>query len=177
MGSMKDAIQQAYQKGYRVTEDGKLIGLKGNELLVQKRGKQRYPTFSISFKGTNSGVYGVPTHKFAAFCFYGDVIFDEGVIVRHLNSNTNDVSKENIVLGSYSDNENDKLKETRIRTAKTARAAQGRRPVNAKLSDEQIREIRIRAKDEIPKRFCKEYGVSDTTIYEILKGRKYNDVT
>lgn len=175
-GSLQKAIKIAYQKGYRVTHDGKLLGLKGNELTVKKRGKQRYPTFSVNVKDlTKSGVYGIPVHKFAAYCFYGDDVFKEGLVVRHLNANTLDISKENIILGTYSENERDKKKEVRIRVAKYARSKQ--RTWNRRFSDEDIRSIRSRIeKGETSASIARSFGVTKGCIHLIKKGENYADV-
>ena len=176
--SLREAIKIAYEKGYRIDIDGKLHGISGKELAVKLRGTQRYPTFAVNVgKLTSSGVYGIPAHKYAAFCFYGESAFGEGLVVRHLDGDVTNLSKENILLGSHSQNNMDKDPEVRKSAAKKARAAQGRRPNNAKLNSDQVREIRNRyEKGESGYAICKDYGVSNVTIYDIINGRKYNDV-
>jgi hypothetical protein len=175
--TIKEAIKIAFEKGYRVTEDGRLIGIKGNELKVKKRGNQRYPTFSVNVGSlTSSGVYGIPIHKFAAYCFYGDEVFEEGVVVRHLNGDTEDISKENILLGTYSDNERDKPVEVRKKAAKIARSHQ-KRPGNSLLTDEQVMEIKKRLKNkESMAAIARDYGVTRNCIFLIKKGVNYKDV-
>lgn len=173
---LHDVIRLAYEKGYRATDDGKIIGLRGKELVLKLRGNQRYPTFPINVGNlTKSGVYGIPAHKFAAYCFYGEEAFKPGIVVRHLNGNTLDISRKNIALGTYSDNEADKPKEVKTRVAKIARAAQGRRPFNAKLTDDQVRFIRART-DLNGQQLADMFGVTRTTIADIRKGKKYADV-
>ena len=171
---------EAVVRGYSVTESGELFGPKG-KLKVSLAGKQRYPTFS-----TNWGcVFGIPIHMFAAYIYYGDKSFDETKVVRHLNGNTLDFSKSNIVLGTPSENEMDKTKETRVRSAKAGRAAQGVRPNNSKLTDEQVKEIKkffegfgnARAKQGETKQLAETMGVSTTVLYKIKNGEYYKDVT
>ncbi|MEK4360848.1 hypothetical protein NYE48_27965 [Paenibacillus sp. FSL M7-1455] len=176
--SMKEAIRLAYQKGYRVMDDGTLMGLKGKPLVVRKRGKQGYPTFSVNCGDlTPSGIYGIPVHKFAAYCFYGESTFCEGIVVRHLNANTEDVSKENIKLGTGADNEADKSPEDKSRVARIARAAQGFRALNAKFSDEEVVAIRARfASGESGASIALSLGVTRNCIYLIVKGVNYRDV-
>ncbi len=175
---MIEAIKVAYDKGYRVTEDGTLLGLKGNPLLIKKRGTQRYPTFSANVGSlTGSGVYGIPVHKFAAYCFYGEETFKDGIVVRHLDADTENVSKENIVLGTYSQNELDKPSEVRSRTGKIARASQPSRAHNSKFTDEEVREIRRRRDaGESGVDIGKDFGVTRNCIYLIHTRRNYADV-
>lgn len=178
MTTIRKAIYIAYERGYRVTEDGRLINAEGRELVVKRRGKQRYPTFSLNDKRiSKSGVFGIPVHRFAGYCFYGDKIFNKDLVLRHLDANTENISKENLVLGTHSDNNLDKPKSTRIRAAKKARSAQGYRPHNAKLEDAQVREIRARYNNgESGYSISEDYGVSAQTIYYIIKGKRYADV-
>lgn len=131
-------IIEAISKGYFVTEDGKLYGPKG-QLKVSIGGSQRYPTFSTNWGGY---VYGIPVHKFAAYVFYGEQSFENNVVVRHLNGNTLDFSKLNLLLGTHSENNMDKSPSVRVASAKAARASQGKRPLNAKLTDEDVEYIK-----------------------------------
>lgn len=175
MSSLIRAMDIALSKGYRVLEDGTLLGTKGKPLKVKRRGAQRYPTFSVNVGDlTESGVYGIPAHKFAAYVFYGEDTFGEGVVVRHLNGDTEDISKANIVLGTHSENNLDKDPEVRRAAARKARAAQGKRPPNARFSEEQVIEIRERrAAGENGYRLAEEFGVTPQAIYYIEKGRNY----
>lgn len=172
-------IRMAYEKGARVTEEGKLIGVSGKELGVKRRGSQRYPTFSFKCGNefTKSGVYGIPVHKLAAYCFYGESMFREGVVVRHLDADVLNVSRENIVLGTSSDNERDKCPKDRSRVARIARAAQGKRPSNARFSDDDVRSIRARSElGESGASIGRSLGTTKECIHLILKGVNYKDV-
>ncbi len=166
----------AAQKGYWVTDDGVLIGMKGKPLVIATRGDQRYPTFSVAgVKDVSNkyGVFGIPVHKYAAFCFYGPDSLDVEC-VRHLNGNVLDVSRSNIVLGTHSENNMDKTKEIRSRAAKIARAAQGTRPINAKFSDEEVRFIRSSNKSQTE--LANYFGVTRQAIWQIKNRKNYNDV-
>lgn len=171
---------EAYQRGYYVTEDGRLFGVKG-QLKLSTYGKQRYPTFSTNWGGY---VYGLPAHRLAAYCFYGEALFEDGIVVRHLDADTLNLSKSNIFLGTCSQNERDKPLQTRVRVAKGARAAQGSRPFNAKLSDEDVLFIldyldRVsgrKAPQGYIKALCKTYAISRTTIQDIRNGKNYPEV-
>ena len=180
----KDYIIEAYEKGYRVSEDGILTSPFGNILQVKKRGKQRYPTFSLTNTTTLSGVYGIPVHTFAAYCFYKEEIFKLDIVIRHKNSNTEDISKKNILLGSHSDNNLDKDPEVRHNAAKAARAAQGLYGYITVTEDE-AREI-VRAykqyKDtpRTPKGFtldlADKYNTSSSVIGQIGRGKHFTAI-
>ena len=170
-------ILEAVARGYSVKENGELHGPKGR-LSVKTYGKQRYPTFSTNWGGY---VFGVPVHMFAAYVFYGEEVFKEGAVVRHLNADTTDITRVNIVLGTHSENNLDKSPETRSAAAKKARESQGKRPMNAKLNDEQVSEIREfykalggkKAANGIVKRLCEKMGVSRTVLTKIKNGEYY----
>ena len=177
MTKTKQRIIEAFTRGYNVTDCGKLIGPKG-EIQLKLSGKQRYPTFSSNWGGR---VYGIPAHQFAAYCFYGDAYIEGTQIVRHLNANRLDISRPNIQLGSYSENELDKPATQRSHTAKFARAAQGFTPTNAKLTVAQVLEIRKIYDNRKGKKFgngvvaklVKKYGVSRTVLAHIHNRRYY----
>ncbi len=170
-------ILEAVERGYTISECGSLYGIKGI-LKIKLCGKQRYPTFSTNWGGF---VFGVPVHLFAAYVFYGEKAFEKGVVVRHLNANTLDCSKENIVLGTPSENELDKPSYIRKRSATIARASQGKRPINAKLTDSEVAEIRefynelagTKAPNGVVKDLCIKYGVSRTVLCKIKNGEYY----
>ena len=170
-------ILEAVERGYTVNEHGEFFGPKG-KLSIRKSGKQRYPTFSTNWGGY---VFGVPAHMFAAYIFYGEECFEEGIVVRHLNADTEDLSKQNILLGSYSDNEHDKSSEKRSEVARKARAAQGKSSFSAKLTNEAVREIREfystlegkKAPNGALKALADKYNVSPTVIINVKNGVYY----
>jgi hypothetical protein len=170
---------EAKERGYFVTDAGELYGPKG-KMVVKLYGKQRYPTFTTNWGGC---VFGIPVHQFAAFCFYGEsyVNKDKNIVVRHLNGDTLDFSKNNILLGSYSDNERDKPEEVRRAAAKAARKSQGIIPSNSKLTREDVEYIRMvylelngrKAPNGFTQSLCNKFGVSKTVIHRIVKGVSY----
>lgn len=176
MGVLEIAIKKAYCDGYRITDNGNLYGKTGKQLKIVCRGKQRYPTFSISGVPNvknKYGVFGIPVHKFAAYCFYGDDIwkFD---CVRHLDGNVLNLSKSNIVLGSNSENNMDKSRQVRSRAARTARGSQPYRAINAKLNTSQV--LKIIHSQKSASSLAAEYNVSRVTIYNIKNGKTYKDI-
>lgn len=166
-------MKYAYAKGYRVTEEGKLLNPEGVERPIKKYGSQRYPTFSVNFEGRP---FGIPTHIFAGYCFYGEK--PRGLVVRHLNANTLDVSKDNIVYGTHQENALDKPAKRRSEVAKIARASQGKIPNNSKFTEEIVRELRLRMKNgETPASLAREFGVTRTCMCNIKNFKTFKEVT
>lgn len=166
----------AYEKGYRISEEGVFTGPKGNLIEVKRRSNHKYPQALMNMDGKR---HNMLMHRFAAYCFYGDELFAQDIVVRHLNANVLDVSKENIALGTYSDNEHDKPKETRIKNARNAVLSREdtRRMTMRKLSYDQAYSIKVRLKNgENGAAIAREYNVSKETIYQIKHGETYTDV-
>ena len=170
-------ILEAVSRGYTVTESGEVLGPKG-VLSVKLYGRQRYPTVSTNWDGR---VFGVPVHMLAAYCFYGEDSFTKGVVIRHLNGNTLDVSKSNITLGTHSENNLDKPEKSRRDAAKKARAAQGTAARNRKLDEGAVAAVLSfyanlngsKAPAGSVKELGSKYGVSRTVITKIKNGEYY----
>jgi len=171
---------ESLSRGYYVTDEGEVFGPKG-KLSLNSKNQNGYPMYSTNWEGE---VFGVPMHKLAAVCFYGAKVFEEGVHVRHLDGDKFNLSKTNIVLGTASENELDKPEEQRSATAKIARAAQGFTPTNAKLTPEQVLEVRDfyksldgkKAGNGVVKALCEKLGVSRTVLCNIKNGEYYTNV-
>lgn len=180
MTKTKRRVAEAYEKGYRVLEDGSVKGPKG-PLRVALYGKQRYPTFSTNWNGE---VFGVPVHALAAYCFFGDVYIESHFVIRHLDGNVLNLRKDNIALGTHSENEADKPTDLRHSVAKLARQSQGFTPVNAKLTEEQVREIRQiyasyngkKLPSGLATQLASRYGVSRTVLIKVKNKEYYPNV-
>lgn len=118
MGRTLDMIKLAIDKGYTINDKGEVFSPYGKELKIGLHGNQRYPTFSINYGG---GIYGIPVHQFAAYLFYGDR--PDGLVIRHLDGNAENNSKNNLIYGTHSENNLDKSEQTRRDVAIKARAA------------------------------------------------------
>lgn len=99
----------AYNKGYRI-KNGVILNAKNNPLkgCVDKLG---YRYFMVKYKTVN---YKVSVHRLAAYQEFGDKIFGEGLVVRHLDDDKENNNQENIVLGTQSDNAYDRPKNERL---------------------------------------------------------------
>lgn len=118
-------------------------------------------------------------HRLAAYCFYGEEMFREGIVVRHLNGNTLDVSRKNIALGTPSENEQDKDPAVRSKNASAANKArkETRRLSLRKLSIDDVLTIKKRLLNgEKGVDIAKDFGVVKDTIYEIKRGNRYKDI-
>lgn len=172
-------IRIAYERGYRVTDDGRLFNPKGEQVTPNLSGQRWGPRFSLNGLRhlVPSGVATIPVHRFAAYCFYGEEMFDPALEVRHLNANLWDFSRRNIALGTPSENAYDMPVEVRTRRARIARLAQPSRSANACFSDDTVREIRRRLRaGEMGKALAREYGVCPQTISNIRRRNLYQDV-
>jgi hypothetical protein len=169
----------AYERGYRATDDGKILNPAGRVLNIRLRGNQKYPTISFrcGTEITRSGMYGIPAHRFAAYCFFGEAMFAPGIVVRHLDGTRTNFARSNLALGTHSDNVRDIDPVIRSRVGRQARAAQGYRAKNAMFSDEQVRGIRRRVQGgERMSDVAKELGVTRQCVYLIVRRRAYTDV-
>lgn len=164
------------RKGYIVTDDGRFFNHKGVERQIYTKSNHKYPQSQIYFEGKR---VNYQYHRFAAYCFYGEDMFNDGIVVRHLNGDTLDISRQNIALGTYSDNEKDKSVQTRKRVASQANRKRKtvERYTMRKFTPEQVRYIReLSAKGVKGVDSARQFSVTKDTIYQILRGETYKDI-
>jgi hypothetical protein len=105
-------------KGYSVDINGNVFNKDGKQLSIGKS-KKGYLSFNIKIeKGGNATRSFV--HRLQAYQKFGDKIFEQGVVVRHLNGISTDNSYDNIEIGTYSENSLDVPKEKRIKLSSKA---------------------------------------------------------
>lgn len=112
ISNKSNAILDAYDKGYRAI-DGKIFYKERERILI----KNANGYFCFSIKCYNKKQGNVPVHRLIAYQKYGNVIFEKGIHVRHLDNNPLNNSEDNIVIGNQSENMMDKPKELRMRCA------------------------------------------------------------
>lgn len=105
-------LLDAYNKGYRVI-DGQVF-YKGNNV-KGRIDKTRY--LKISIRNLNKERCRVPVHRLLAYQKYGNKIFEKGIHVRHLDSNSLNNLDRNIQIGTPKENNMDKSKEVRLLSA------------------------------------------------------------
>lgn len=156
-------IELAYEKGYRANEDGSIIGIHAEKLKLFQ-GSNGYLIFGIKDGKNNKRI---PVHRFAAYCFFGNEIFNHEC-VRHINGIKTDNRKENLTLGSLSDNYND-IPESWRKDFSLKGAA-----VTRKLTSQNVIEIRLLLAERKSYSFIAEkFGVSKSTIQQIKEGKSY----
>lgn len=106
-------ILKAYEKGYKINEEGKPLNPKGKELKGHVNSKG-YLEIGIRYNNVKGNL---DVHRFQAYQKFGDKIFEEGIQVRHLDGNQLNNKLENIEIGSAFDNTMDKSPETRYKVA------------------------------------------------------------
>lgn len=157
----------AYEKGYRVTKDGKAVN--SNNIQVGYILNTGYEHFTINYnsKETNSRyrkTLKVATHRLQAYQKYGLEIYNQGIVVRHLNNDKYDNSKNNIAIGTHKQNSLDIPKEKRIEMARNAAT---------KYSFEKVKQIKkfyykIKSYKETMKKFNL---TSKGTLHHIINKR------
>jgi hypothetical protein len=110
--------REAYAKGYRVSDDGRLLNPNGRQLFGSLN-SNGYPRFRVGKKNVGSML----VHRLAAFQKFGEQIYTAGMECRHKDGNPRNFRPDNILIGTHTDNENDKPYHVRVRTARIASAA------------------------------------------------------
>lgn len=109
MNKMQTVLKWVVDKGYTIDKDGVVRNPNGN--ILKGSISDKYLKFSVRTEFTSS--YSLRVHKFQAYIKFGDKIFQQGIVVRHLNGNSLDNSWDNIVLGTQSQNIMDRSLESR----------------------------------------------------------------
>ena len=148
-----------YEGRYQVSDLGRVRSVdhyvqrlvKGRVLRPRIR-ERGYPVVTLSGAGPKD------VHQLVALAFIGPR--EEGQQVRHLNGNKLDPRAENLAYGTQADNEKDKF-----RYGDKAR----------KLTTTEVREIRKRAGEDgvTNTALARDYGVTETTIRQIVKGETF----
>ena len=106
-------ILVAHAKGYVVTKEGKVIGVQGNELkLNDNEGYYRF-----NFRDFNGNNKSLGVHRMQAYQKFGNKMFEDKIMVRHLDGNSRNNSWDNIAIGTNSDNMMDISPEIRLAKA------------------------------------------------------------
>jgi len=154
MSIANTAVKIAYEKGYRVDEEGNVISHTGNKLKVSIVNKKDIPYYSFSvYMGVSNNhkrTAKLRVHKLQAYQKFKEQLFNPGIVVRHLNSNSLDNSYDNITIGTQSENMMDKSKESRLYWAKNASKNLRR------FTDAEIKQIREEHKNGFSYRILSE---------------------
>jgi hypothetical protein len=113
MGITNKAMVYAANKGYKISYDGQVLYM--GKIRKTNKDKQGYERFGV--KDERDRIVSVYVHRLVAFQKYGNNIFERSIQVRHLNGNCLDNSYDNIAIGTARDNQMDKPKDLRYRSA------------------------------------------------------------
>ena len=132
--------------------------------------RARYPKgyAAQKFRGKTT-----PAHRLVAQYYLGPC--PEGQEVRHLCGRGHEgcVTASHLRYGTRSENVKDAVRHGTHKANRTY----GRRPKNAKLSVEQVREIcTINARGVGPREIARKFGVHRVNVHHLLAGRTYKDV-
>lgn len=106
-------------------------------------------------------------HRFVYEQMFGEI--PEGLEVRHRCDNRSCCNPYHLELGTHGDNMRDMVER--------GRSAKGSKKKNARLTEENVREIKKRlASGEFYRDLAKEYGVNPATIFGIKKGRTWRHI-
>lgn len=116
MTKQEEITRLSREKGYYVDKKGDVFNKDGKSISLSSNNKGTgYKSFNIRVNGSNPTRSFV--HRLQAFQKFGDVIFKEDMVIRHLNGDSLDNSFENIGIGTLSDNMLDIPKEKRVLNA------------------------------------------------------------
>lgn len=154
--------QIAYEKGYRVTKNGHLLNPKGRK--IGSINAHRYERTSIKINGKD---VVIRTHRLQAYQKYGDNLFEDGIVVRHLNGNALDNSCDNIAIGTQRDNLKDiPLKQRQLNALQ---AAHKRIKHPKELVDKLIEEYKVLKNYA---KLSRKFNLSYNTTYYLINQRK-----
>ena len=167
MTKARRALIYATERGYRVTNDGRVIGPSGRERALSKGTNGRLH-FNIRWpfgekKRETATIY---VHRLAAYQMFGERLFRDDLEVCHLDNNPLNNAKSNLILGTRRTNMSHRTPETLKRVLNAA--SQGRRA----LSDEQVAALREeRRQGATYKALMAKYGIAKSTLWGILNGK------
>ena len=174
---IQDAIRVAHRKGYRVNDkgmvvspSGKLRKLKSYSAPWSGTGRERTSYHRFNVVDDRGVRVPIPVHKLAAYQLYGERAMEEGVQVRHLDSNSLNNRLSNLKIGTASDNSMDQPEHERKQRAKHAAT------FTRRLTKRQATQLkRERERGWSYADLSDKYDLHFSTISDIVNGRLYQD--
>ena len=149
------------ERGYTIDKNGVVYNKDGKE--VKGRIKNGYKTISARVDGVKRDI---KFHRFQAYTKYGEDLFEEGVVVRHLNNNKMDNSWDNIAIGTSQDNSMDNPPEERMKCAIAASKAYN------KYKKEFVEKIRKEHSDGATyAEIIRKYGIPKSSVSFIINNK------
>jgi len=161
----KSLEQCALEKGYKITEEGVVIGPSGEQVKTRP-GRDDYPRFTV--RNRDGKARPLDVHRLAALQWFGDALYEPGIETRHLNGNINDFSRSNIAIGTKGQNQMDKTPEMRRSQANHAAS------FVRKLTPAQVANLRAdREQGASYDELRLKYGVAKSTISYVVNNKTY----
>lgn len=150
----------AVERGYFVSEEGFAYNKKGEKVGHKHINGYLCIRFRIDKICTSLFI-----HRLQAFQKYGDLLYQDGVEVRHLDGNRENNSHENIVIGTHQENIMDIPEQVRIKKALHASS------FLRKYDKEKVTEFFEECKSY--KKTMEKFSISSKgTLHFILNGKK-----
>lgn len=164
--SDKRVEEYAYEKGYRATKRGEIIGTSGKTLKLQTHASGELYFGVRAPKELGRKMWHCKVHRFIGYIKFGGRIYEDDILVRHPNNDMEDNRWENIELGTRSVKQHDFSPEERHNFAANA----GRSKSN--MTMEKARKMRELHKQGIPySKLMKKFGISKTSVSDIVNNR------
>ena len=157
MKNKKEIFDYLLNKGYIIKSD-EVFSFTGRKLSLYKvgKGKHKYYKFNITYKGKRKRIF---IHQIVAYLKYGDKIFENKILVRHLDGNSLNNKSINIAIGTALDNIMDIPKIVRFKKAVKASY------VNRRFTNEDVLQILNDRKNGMTyKELCEKYKTSKSTL-------------
>lgn len=148
---------------YLVTDHGQVWSTRSGKFLKPTRDREGYLRVHLYPGGKT-----MPVHRLVLLTFVGPC--PEGYQTRHLNGESDDPRLRNLIWGTKEENRKDKIRHGTLHRG----GAKGERNHSAKLTEEQVREIRRLPHSH--RQLARMFGVSPRTIRNILRRTKWKHV-
>lgn len=160
----------AFSKGYRVTEDGTQVkNLRTGNSLSCWIDKKSYRCFNI--RTENRKKLNISVHRLQAYQKFREKLYEEGIVVRHLDGDSLNNAISNIEIGTQTDNLLDRSAECRLLHARKAAR------VNRKLTEEQVLSLlKDRSTGQTYVQLAEKYGLTKSTVGSIIRRETYTDL-
>ena len=118
LSKVNEYVIQFFEIGYNINKDGNIIrkNLSIKSIFPENGSGYQYITVRLPMKYNAR----IPIHKIQAYKKFGSVMFEKGILVRHLDGNPLNNSWDNIEIGTNSDNMMDRGPKCRKNSATIA---------------------------------------------------------
>lgn len=157
MTKNQEGIINANKKGYIVDKEGNVFYKNKKRKLSNNC---NYLRFTIRY---NKVHFYIKVHQLQAYQKFGDKIFENGIVVRHLNGNSLDNSYENIGIGTHQDNILDIPQEIRLKKAIHASS------FSQKYNHKEIYDFYMSCKSY--KKTMEKFGITSKNLINYIKNK------